>query len=113
MALMTGADRGKPATQQSLLEQVRDVGLSLEYAVVRYERLAREVASGAALADDLHSRVQVMNRDLADLATTLQDLVLLVHETRLVRKRSKSVAPPKSCLIPIVRRAAPETAVAV
>lgn len=113
MPLMTGADRGKSATQQSLLERVRDVGLSLEYAVVRYERLAREVASGAPLTDDLRSRVQVVNRDLAALAITMQDLVLLVHETRVVRKRSRSVAPPKSCLIPIVRRPAPETAVAV
>jgi hypothetical protein len=113
MPLMTGAARGTSGSQHSLLERVRDVGLSLEYAVVRYERLAREVAAGAPLAEDLHSRVQVVNRDLAALATAMQDLVLLVHQARVVRKRSKPVAPPKSCLMPIVRRAAPEAAVAV
>jgi hypothetical protein len=75
-----GARRG--FARQKMLEQVRDVGLALEFVLVRYERLARDIAGAEFPAEDFQSRVKLVNREVAGVATRLQDLFVIEYEAR-------------------------------
>jgi hypothetical protein len=76
-----------PGTRRSfarhgMLEQVRDVGRTLEYVLARYDRLVREVAGTDIPSPDFEGRVQAASREVADVATRLQDLFVLEYEAR-------------------------------
>jgi hypothetical protein len=65
-----------------MVEKVRDVGRTLEYVLARYDRLVREVAGTDLPSPDFEGRVQQASRQVADVATRLQDLLVLEHEAR-------------------------------
>jgi hypothetical protein len=66
-----------------MVEQVRDLGRTLEYVLARYDRLVRELAGTDLPAPDFDGRIQQASRQVADVATRLQDLFVLEHEARL------------------------------
>jgi hypothetical protein len=68
--------------RQGMLEQVRDLGRTLEYVLARYECLVREVAGTDIPSPDFEGRVQASSREVADVATRLQDVFVLEYEAR-------------------------------
>jgi hypothetical protein len=77
---MPGARRS--FARHGMLEQVRDLGRTLEYVLARYDRLVREVAGTDIPSPDFEGRVQASSREVADVATRLQDLFVLEYEAR-------------------------------
>ena len=65
-----------------MLEQVRDLGRTLEYALAHYDRIVREMTGTDIPSPDFEGRIQVANREVADVATRLQELFVLEHEAR-------------------------------
>jgi hypothetical protein len=90
-----------------MVEQVRDLGRTLEYVLARYDRLVRELAGTDLPAPDFEGRIQQAGRQVADVATRLQELFVLEHEARqaeayaafeplpaVTKKRRAAIASP-------------------
>ena len=80
-----------------MVEQVRDLGRTLEYVMARYDRLVREVVGTDIPLPDLEGRVQQASRQVADVATRLQELLVLEHEARQAEAHAALEAGSLSC----------------
>jgi hypothetical protein len=66
--------------RHGMLEQVRDLGRRLEYVFARYDHLVRDLSGNDIPSPDFESRVQIVNKQIGDVADRLQDLFVLEYE---------------------------------
>ena len=77
-----GAVTRRGFARLGMVEQVRDLGRTLEYLLARYDRLVREATGTDLPSPDFEGRIQQASRQVADVASRLQDLLVLEHEAR-------------------------------
>ncbi len=89
-----------PFPWTDMLVQVRELGGRLEHVTAQYDRLVRELLGDDAPSSEFDSRLYLVNREFGNVARRLQELFVLDHEARRLKKGRAVQKAPRQRLEP-------------